>query len=247
MVNEEESGGITPPAPQSITATADAADDCKSHKNGRDSNSCSPVRLPTRNLGGDQENVEEGAGERAENLNGSDQRNSPNDSSVNGTYQHKNNNDSNNNTSPSGENKSKAQKQEAPSESMKDKVDSQSEGKRASLEVHQHVETSSRKGEQPMEMEKKDDEMEQDDEEEVKPKSSLDTLTKSTSFASEFINNIRNSRNLLGNSHNELADEVLGKNKEVSVKDREKSQEVLNCLIIVNCTTTATLIEGLCG
>lgn len=53
----------------------------------------------------------------------------------------------------------------------------------------------------------------------VRPKPSLEDMPKS-SFASELINNIRNSRHLLCNSHNELSDAIAGKNKEVSGKDR---------------------------
>lgn len=132
-----------------------------------------------------------------------DQRVSPKDSSLNGTHQyqphHHHKNDSNNNSKPSGD----KPRSKTPNQTAED--------------VHPDKESSTKEQRTSFEVDEKKDK----DEEEAKcrPKPSLDAMSKS-SFASELINNIRNSRNLLGNSHNELADEITGKNKEVSVKDK---------------------------
>lgn len=155
-----------------------------------------------------------------------DQRVSPKDAALNGTHQyhpHHHKNDSNNNAKPSGD----KPRPKTPNQSAQD--------------VHPDKESSAKEQRTSFEM---DDKREKEDGEgaTVRPKPSLDAMSKS-SFASELINNIRNSRNLLGNSHNELADEITGKNKEVSVKDRPDSEE--SCLkqhtiiIIVNCKSSA--------
>lgn len=133
-----------------------------------------------------------------------DQRLSPKESSsLNGSH-HKN--DSNNNPKPSEE-KSKSAHQDYDNEETKTTSQEASSGR-----------TSFDRDEAAVAVKKEDEGMDVESTL-VRPKTALDEVPKS-SFAAEFINNIRNSRNLLGNSHNELADEIAGKNKEVSARDR---------------------------
>lgn len=171
-----------------------------------------------------------------------DQRTSPKESggSLNGSHHRQN--DSNNNTQKPSDEKSTRSNQEQQDPRGEDDEEP-SPSKATATE-----ETSPGKGHQRTSLERsavKKEHESMDVESSsvvVRPKPTLDEIDpKASSFAAEFINNIRNSRNLLGNSHNELADEIAGKNKEVSVKDRFQGWTTLVIYIWL------VQIESACG
>lgn len=132
--------------------------------------------------------------ESGEEENDSGERKSETGTSENGTHPHRN--DSNNNPNPSEDKqRSTTPKQNDSQEEKEPQLDNESK-------------SSDRVGKEVAESELESNS--------IRPKNVVDAMSKS-SFTSELINNIRNSRNLLGNSHNELAEELTDKNKEVSV------------------------------
>lgn len=172
------------------TSQSEVADSNCKHSNGAES----PPPPPTQTRDDDGDSLESSR----------DQKVAPKDSFVNGGMDHKRN-DSNNNKKPSADS-SRSENNHAEEENAEDRgQDNEASGRlEAATEQKDQRTVVKREGEEEAEV----------DSSVVRPKAQEETPK--SSFASELINNIKNSRNLLGNSHNELADEV-GKNKEVSV------------------------------
>lgn len=170
-------------------------------------------RLDANSCGGNGQRTNGGCGDQSPRKDGVVEESSP-VTDVNSSNGHpndrNNNNNNNNNSKPSAESKQPETNSELQTDGDQDL------SKTAEKKVVDE--------EMPVERVKK--ELEETDVESTvmrNTKESLDEMPRSA-FASELINNIRNSRNsLLGNNHHhcsEISDEVAGKNKEVSAEDR---------------------------